>query len=249
MPHKLFKASIISIGALAASIFISTSAFAIMPRYTGSPFPTPKETQITRPRETSIPGPWTTSIPRPTHENGQTGTCKSRQMLIDIAFKKLYENASKIKSKFDSISGRVQEYYTSKVVPSGKEVPSYDSLVADIQDKKTAAEELLATTQADIGAFSCDSSDPKGQIAKIREDIKNLKKALKDYKESIKTLIKAILSSVQASPAAIPTPSSSPSPASSCLPRPACLNATPKCLMPEPIEGWCPSSRGESEND
>lgn len=32
------------------------------------------------------------------------------------------------------------------------------------------------------------------------------------------------------------------SPSSSCLPRPACLDATPKCLIPEPVGGWCPSS-------
>jgi hypothetical protein len=25
-----------------------------------------------------------------------------------------------------------------------------------------------------------------------------------------------------------------------CTPRPACLDASPRCLLPEPIEGWCP---------
>lgn len=29
-------------------------------------------------------------------------------------------------------------------------------------------------------------------------------------------------------------------PAASCMPRPACLDATPRCLLPEPAEGWCP---------
>jgi hypothetical protein len=24
-----------------------------------------------------------------------------------------------------------------------------------------------------------------------------------------------------------------------CTPRPACLDATPRCLLPEPAEGWC----------
>lgn len=31
-------------------------------------------------------------------------------------------------------------------------------------------------------------------------------------------------------------------PVASCLPRPKCLDSVPRCLMPEPAEGWCPSS-------
>jgi len=29
-------------------------------------------------------------------------------------------------------------------------------------------------------------------------------------------------------------------PTPTCIPRPACLDATPRCLMPEPANGWCP---------
>ncbi|MDO8435931.1 MAG: DUF5667 domain-containing protein [bacterium] len=29
-------------------------------------------------------------------------------------------------------------------------------------------------------------------------------------------------------------------PSPSCLPRPACLDSAPRCLLPEPAEGWCP---------
>jgi hypothetical protein len=29
-------------------------------------------------------------------------------------------------------------------------------------------------------------------------------------------------------------------PTPTCTPRPACLDATPRCLMPEPANGWCP---------
>jgi len=38
-------------------------------------------------------------------------------------------------------------------------------------------------------------------------------------------------------------PSPQPSqPTASCQPRPACLDATPRCLLPEPENGWCPST-------
>ena len=35
-----------------------------------------------------------------------------------------------------------------------------------------------------------------------------------------------------------PLPSSRPFP--SCVPRPACLDSVPRCLVPEPANGWCP---------
>lgn len=39
----------------------------------------------------------------------------------------------------------------------------------------------------------------------------------------------------------IPTPPI-PTPFPTCSPRPACLDATPRCLLPEPLDGWCPSA-------
>lgn len=35
-----------------------------------------------------------------------------------------------------------------------------------------------------------------------------------------------------------PTPRATPS---SCQPRPACLDSKPRCLLPEPADGWCPT--------
>lgn len=29
-------------------------------------------------------------------------------------------------------------------------------------------------------------------------------------------------------------------PSLTCIPRPTCLDATPRCLIPEPTDGWCP---------
>ncbi len=210
MPKKLFKASIISFGALATAILISTSAFAVNNPFQGSSGW--KQTQAT---------------PRSENRSEET-SCKAKESLINNVLNKTVSRVNTLLNKFDSITGRVKDYYTNKVVPSGKTVPNYESLVADIQDKKTKAADLLATTKADIEAFSCSSSDPKGQITKIREDIKNLKKAAKEYKESIKTLIKAILSQQKASP----NPSLSPNP--SIIPSPSCSAACPQFMPPAP---------------
>ncbi len=46
-------------------------------------------------------------------------------------------------------------------------------------------------------------------------------------------------------------PQVTPMPNASCLPRPGCLDATPRCLLLEPADGWCPSpspSSTTSEN-
>jgi len=40
----------------------------------------------------------------------------------------------------------------------------------------------------------------------------------------------------------IASQTASPTPTPTCTPRPACLDAQPACLIPEPIEGWCPIS-------
>lgn len=39
----------------------------------------------------------------------------------------------------------------------------------------------------------------------------------------------------------------SPVPRLTCIPRPACLDATPRCMIAEPAEGWCPSLSGSPE--
>lgn len=37
-------------------------------------------------------------------------------------------------------------------------------------------------------------------------------------------------------------PPVSPIPSASCLPRPSCLDSRPRCMIPEPADGWCPTS-------
>lgn len=82
----------------------------------------------------------------------------------------------------------------SKVVPSGKTIANYDSLVADIQAKKSAVQTALSIAQNDANSFSCTGDDPKGQLTQFRKDMQAVKKALKEYRTSIKNLIVAVRS-------------------------------------------------------
>lgn len=94
--------------------------------------------------------------------------------------------------KFASIAARVENHYTTKLVPAGKTIPNFDSLVSDISTKKTAVDSTLATAKADASGFSCTASDPKSFLTQFRKDMQTVKSALKDYRKSVRNLIVAI---------------------------------------------------------
>lgn len=120
--------------------------------------------------------------------------CQARENAIKTRFERLNQLVTTMEEKFDAIAGRVKEYYTAKVVPSGKTVTNYDSLVADIAAKKAAVGTVLTKAQNDISGFSCDGSDPKAQMTAYRLDMQGVIQELKDYRTSIKDLIVAVRS-------------------------------------------------------
>lgn len=135
--------------------------------------------------------------------------CQAKENAIKKRSEHLGQLVSTMMEKFDAIAKRVEEYYTTKVVPSGKTIANYDSLVSDIQTKKGAVQTALATAQSDAGSFACDGNDPKGQLLQFREDMRAVKSALKGYRTSIKNLIVAVRSvtgTTQGSNPASPTP-------------------------------------------
>ncbi len=106
----------------------------------------------------------------------------------------LVDLVANIENKFASISGRVQNFYTNTVLPSGKTVPNYAALVADIGTKKDAVSLSLGKAQTDVAAFSCTADDPKGLLNTFRLDMQAVKGALQNYRTSIKNLIVAVSS-------------------------------------------------------
>ena len=120
--------------------------------------------------------------------------CQGKETAIKNRATHLGDLANKMIEKFDAITGRVKEYYTSKVIPSGKTLANYDSLVSDIQTKKEAVQTALTQAQTNVSGFSCDGDAPKEQMTQFREDMQAGKTALKEYRTSIKNLIVAIRS-------------------------------------------------------
>ena len=121
-------------------------------------------------------------------------SCQAKEATIKQRSDQLTKTAENMLEKFDNIATRVEKYYSDKVVPSGKTVSNYDALVADIAAKKVLVQTALTKAQTDALAFSCTSDNPKGQLTQFREDMQAVKKALKDYRTSIKNLIVAVRS-------------------------------------------------------
>jgi hypothetical protein len=118
--------------------------------------------------------------------------CQARESVINKRTTRLGELVTTIEGKFDTIAGRVEDYYSSKVVPSGSVVANYGALVADIQTKKAAVQAALSTAQTSFAGFHCDGDDPKGLLNQFRVDMQAVRKALQAYRMSIKNLIVAV---------------------------------------------------------
>lgn len=127
--------------------------------------------------------------------------CEVKEKVITTREQHLTRLANNIFDKFDKITARVEEFYKTKLVPQGKTISNYDTLVSDIQTKKTAAQDALNSAKADSVDFSCAGDDPKGALKTFRSDMQTVKSALKDYRTAIKDLIVAVKGAVPA-----PTP-------------------------------------------
>lgn len=139
--------------------------------------------------------------------------CQAREDAIKKRAGRLTQLAGDMENKFDKHAQRIEEYYTLKVVPSGKTVANYYNLVADIQVKKTVVATALSVAQSDADNFSCTGNDPKGQLTQFRKDMQAVKNALKDNRTSIKNLIVAVRSVIGATERETkgsPKPTSSP---------------------------------------
>lgn len=121
-------------------------------------------------------------------------SCQARQASISKRMERLLALATTMEAKFDAIAKRVQDYYTEKVLPNGKTVANYDTLVSTIQTKKDAVQSALTTAQTNSKDFSCETDNPKGLLNQFRLDMQAAKKALGEYRTSIKNLIVAVRS-------------------------------------------------------
>jgi hypothetical protein len=150
--------------------------------------------------------------------SGNSKSCLAIQDAVKTRSLSLVKMASNMMTKFNSIFLAVEDFYASKVVPTGKTIGNYQTLVTDVQSKRTLVQTALNIAKTDAAAFSC-QSDPKAQVLKFNQDMQAVKGALADFRTSIKNLIVAVHSVTDnAETSDSPRPSFSPKPSNS--PRP-----------------------------
>lgn len=119
-------------------------------------------------------------------------SCEARQDSIKNRRDSLINLVMKIEDVFTSKATRVEDFYTNKVLPTGKTVSNYDALVKDISDKKDIVTKDLDDAKAKISAFDCKGDDPKGLLTDFRMNMQKVKSDLKNYRTAIKNLIVAV---------------------------------------------------------
>lgn len=127
---------------------------------------------------------------------GKLKACQAKEKALRNRVNQTTRMATSMQAKFDAIVQRIKTYYTSKVVPSGKTVANYDSLLADIESKKAAVGTALEKAQNSAKDFTCSGEAPKEKLEQYRANMQAVKTALKEYRTSIKNLIVAVRSVV-----------------------------------------------------
>lgn len=118
--------------------------------------------------------------------------CQVHERNIKNRLDSLIRLVTNQETKFDAIATRVETRYTEKLVPKGKTLSNYNDLVADIAAKKAAVDSALNTAKSDVASFSCTAPDPKSQLTTFRKDMQSVKRALKDFRKSVRNLIVAV---------------------------------------------------------
>lgn len=185
MRENLQKLSVVSITTVFLSLLFTTATFAIgtsnRPANAGVAAQNTTNQPSARP---SLPSQATARL-----EGAKLQACQARENATKTRSERLTQLANTMQEKFDAIAKRVEDYYTTKVVPSGKTVSNYDALVVDVQTKKNAVQTALTNAQSDLSGFSCTDNNPKAMITKFNEDMKAVKSALREYRMSVKNLI------------------------------------------------------------
>jgi hypothetical protein len=115
--------------------------------------------------------------------------CNLHETVINNIMARIIERGTRQTELFSTIAARVENFYTK----SGKTVNNYDQLVAAVNAAEAKAQTDLTSLKS-LDAFTCNGSNPKGQVSDFRTALQTEIQDLKAYRTSIKNLIVAVKS-------------------------------------------------------
>lgn len=127
-------------------------------------------------------------------EGVKLSACQQRVSAINNKAENLQTRISNMTTTFNNVATRVDEYYKTKLVPAGKTVTNYDSLIASVSANKAAVDLMSSQIGTQIRAFSCTGDNPAEDIRTYTGNIMEIQNSLKTYKDSVVSLIVAVKS-------------------------------------------------------
>lgn len=118
--------------------------------------------------------------------------CETHVKVINLRQKNIIAHAERIQNRLTKLTNAVKAYYTEKLVPQGKTVANYDSLVSDVTAKEALLVAALEKVKADTNGLTCEKNQTKTQFAAFRTDAQALFKTFKNYRQSVLQLMQAV---------------------------------------------------------
>lgn len=110
--------------------------------------------------------------------------CETRKAKIETLMSRVVENRKEHVAKLSSIVEKVEAFY----VKSGIVSPNHDTLLADVNEKKAAAE-AAADEVKNNASLSCDAEKPREDVQTFKNQRSTALSAVKSYRQSVRALI------------------------------------------------------------
>lgn len=121
-------------------------------------------------------------------ETARQKACEQRQANIDKRTANFATAAQRHLGVFNKIFTKVQAFHDKKQL----NVTNYDSLVATVTAKQTAAQTAVDALKALDVNIDCTQTDPATTVATVKTAVSDARTALKAYRSSIKDLVVAL---------------------------------------------------------
>lgn len=118
--------------------------------------------------------------------------CEVHVKVINLRQKNIIAHAERTQNRLVKLTSAVEKFYTDKLVPQGKVVANYDSLVSDVVAKQASLTAALIKIKADTDGLTCNKDQAKTQFTAFKTDMQSLLKTFKDYRLSVLQLMQAV---------------------------------------------------------